>query len=344
MYSEEEKAQFRNDPKKLIDHIKFTEDQLNRAWPSFFKDSEPQKELRAEISQRMAELIKDPYLLQGTLFVVLIYMPSKTVLYTDNHGSSLGFTPKFAVGCRRVTPGESYLKAIQEPNVNVHFTAVDKVTPTGVIGADGILREGDTLICATGFDVSFRPRFPIIGRGGVNLRDKWAKESLAYMGLTVPDMPNLVMMPGPPTPVQNGTPFGAFHATANYALQIIKKMQMDNIRSFEPKRDVTEAFRKHCGEYHRHTVYTDACNSWYKNKASELVTTVWPGSAVQFLEIIKMPRWEHYNMDYRNPANIFTFMGNGLVEAIVSPDKDPSYYLDAHNIDPLWIESYQHSK
>jgi hypothetical protein len=41
---------------------------------------------------RMAEFIKDDRLLKG-------------------------FTSKFSIGCRRITPGDPYMKAIQEPNI-----------------------------------------------------------------------------------------------------------------------------------------------------------------------------------------------------------------------------------
>lgn len=81
-----------------------------------------------------------------------------------------GFMPKFGVGCRRITPGDPYMKAIQEPNVDVHFTAVKSVTEDGVVGEDGVERKCDTIVCATGFDVSYRPRFPLVGKGGVDLK------------------------------------------------------------------------------------------------------------------------------------------------------------------------------
>lgn len=65
------------------------------------------------------------------------------------------------------------MEAIQKPNVDVHFTPVETVTEKGVVGADGVEREVDTIVCATGFDVSYRPRFPIVGQNGVDLADKW---------------------------------------------------------------------------------------------------------------------------------------------------------------------------
>ncbi|KAH8587358.1 hypothetical protein B0O99DRAFT_656438 [Bisporella sp. PMI_857] len=313
VYTEEQKAQFRNEPEKLIEHIKFTENQLNRGWPGFFKGSEMQKVMKAGMSQRMGEIIKDPYLLQG-------------------------FTPDFAVGCRRITPGEPYMNAIQQPNTKVHFMAVKKVMPTGVIGTDGTLLEGDTLICATGFDVSFLPHFPIIGRGGVDLREKWKTVASAYFGLTVPDMPNLLLSGGPPLPVQNGTPFGVFHTTANYMMATLQKMQTDNIRSIEPKKDVTVAFLKYVEEYHRDTVFSDSCRSWYKDNDTGRVTAVWPGSALHYMELLKTPRWEDFKIDYRNSGNMFTFLGNGLVKEIVTPGADVSSYLQVDKIDALWLQ------
>ena len=99
-------------------------------------------------------------------------------------------TPKWSLGCRRITPGDPYIMAIQEPNVTCHFTEVVGITETGLVGKNGETCEVDTIICATGFDTSFKPNFPIVGRNGVALHEKWAKVPEAYMGLAVPDMPN----------------------------------------------------------------------------------------------------------------------------------------------------------
>jgi cation diffusion facilitator CzcD-associated flavoprotein CzcO len=87
--------------------------------------------------------------------------------------------------------------AIQKENVDVHFTAVDEITEDGVIGNDGIERKVDTIVCATGFDVTYKPRFPVIGKNGVDLYEKWKKEPESYLGLGCPDMPNWIMFVGP---------------------------------------------------------------------------------------------------------------------------------------------------
>jgi hypothetical protein len=46
------------------------------------------------------------------------------------------------------------------------------------------------IVCATGFDVSLKPRFPIIGSRGIDLRDQWESLPEGYMGLAAENMPN----------------------------------------------------------------------------------------------------------------------------------------------------------
>jgi cation diffusion facilitator CzcD-associated flavoprotein CzcO len=176
-YSKEEREEFRNDPKAIVAHAKGIEDQVNTLVAGFYDGSEGQKMMQEMFRTRMAEWIKDERLLKG-------------------------FTPEFGVGCRRVTPGDPYMLAIQEENVDVHFTPVVSCTEDGVVGEDGVERKVDTIVCATGFDVSYRPRFPIVGKGGVDLADKWKVCPEAYLGVCIPDMPNFVTFIGPSWPVE----------------------------------------------------------------------------------------------------------------------------------------------
>lgn len=127
------------------DKVKDIEDQVNGLWETFYSDTDAQKQGQELFSKRMAEFIKDERLLKG-------------------------FTPNFGIGCRRITPGDPYMMAIQEKNIDVHFTAVASCTENGVVGEDGVERKVDTIVCATGFDVSYRPRFPIVGKDGVDLK------------------------------------------------------------------------------------------------------------------------------------------------------------------------------
>jgi cation diffusion facilitator CzcD-associated flavoprotein CzcO len=98
--------------------------------------------------------------------------------------------PKFPVGCRRLTPAVGYLSALTADNVRVVTDKILRVAPNGIEISTGEVIDVDVLVCATGFDVSFCPRFPIIGRKG-NLKDLWTENlPRAYMSCAVPDFPN----------------------------------------------------------------------------------------------------------------------------------------------------------
>ncbi|KAM3076422.1 hypothetical protein ACMFMG_007241 [Clarireedia jacksonii] len=242
-YTPEERENFRNNIPALVEHAKYLENQINGGWDLFFKDSPIQKGAQEQFSQRMKEFIRDERILKG-------------------------LTPKFSIGCRRLTPGDPYMRAIQEPNVDVHFSAVKEINEDSVIDEDGQARKVDTIICATGFDVSYKPRFPIVGQNGVDLREKWKLVPESYLGITVPDMPNFITFIGPTWPVENGSVMGPLGGVAQYALKFIKKMQNEFIKSIAPKQELTDLFNAHTQEFIKQTVWASDCRSWYRSKFS----------------------------------------------------------------------------
>lgn len=66
-----------------------------------------------------------------------------------------------------------------------------QVTKEGVLTQDGKSHTVDVIITATGYDTSYVPPFPLIGRHGIDLGSRWAKTGAeAYFTCAVPDMPN----------------------------------------------------------------------------------------------------------------------------------------------------------
>jgi cation diffusion facilitator CzcD-associated flavoprotein CzcO len=98
--------------------------------------------------------------------------------------------PTFAVGCRRPTPGNGYLESLGKENVRVVTDSISEIVPEGIKLSTGEVIAVDMFICATGFDISFRPRYPITGRNGITLGDQWKKKPSAYLSLAVPNFPN----------------------------------------------------------------------------------------------------------------------------------------------------------
>jgi cation diffusion facilitator CzcD-associated flavoprotein CzcO len=216
-YTPEQIAEFRNNPDALVKHAKWLEDQVNSNWGLFLKDSKQQEMVKQYLINRTSDIIKKKEILENII-------------------------PKWGVGCRRITPGDPYMYAIQEDNIDVHFTEVVEITETGLKGKNGVEKNVDTIVCATGFDTSFRPAFPIVGRNGVDLAEKWKTAPEAYLGLAVPDMPNFFTFIGPSWPIGNGSVMGPLEAVGDYVVKFIKKFQGEGIKSFEPKQEVTDQF------------------------------------------------------------------------------------------------------
>ena len=113
--------------------------------------------------------------------------------------------PQYGVGCRRPTPGVGYLEALTSDNVETVVGEIKQVTPHGIVDRDGKEHPIDVLVCATGFDTTFKPRFPLLGAKGKSLEDEWAESTKAYMATTITDFPNYFMFFGPNNPFASGS-------------------------------------------------------------------------------------------------------------------------------------------
>lgn len=180
VYTDEERHTFETDPKALLKFRKETESAFNGTFfPIFIKGSEAQKTVRDNMTTMMKAAL-------------------------NNEALEKLLIPNWGVGCRRLTPGINYLETLSSEKVDVVHGQVKEITKKGCIGGDGKEYPVDVLICATGFDNSYRPHFPIVGKSGVSLADAWAEESESYLGLAAADFPNYFMFIGPNSPVGNG--------------------------------------------------------------------------------------------------------------------------------------------
>lgn len=171
-YSNEQKSKFNAGPKEYLEYRKAIEKELAARTPMLHKDS-PEQATAVKFS---TDEMKRRVGVDNPLLEKLI--------------------PEFGVACRRPTPGTGYLEALTAPNVRVVTDRIAKVTSEGIELTTGEVIPVDVIICATGFDVSYRPRFPIIGRGGVDLRERWKSRPTSYLAMAAAEMPNYFMFQG----------------------------------------------------------------------------------------------------------------------------------------------------
>ena len=95
-------------------------------------------------------------------------------------------------------------QALGKANVRVVHQELAEVTKNSCRRENGDEIIFDVLICATGFDTSYRPRFPIIGLEDLNLQDAWASKPSSYLGIAATGFPNFFFLLGPYSPIGNG--------------------------------------------------------------------------------------------------------------------------------------------
>ncbi|KAK2781498.1 hypothetical protein FQN52_001608 [Onygenales sp. PD_12] len=289
-YAEEQKEKFRKDRQSLVEYRKEIDQAINSRFPNFYKGSEEQKMSRGIVEKGMRERLAkmDPELREMLI-------------------------PDFDVGCRRVTPGDGYLEALQEDNVQVVRTRIDEITKEGVVTADGKVYQVDVIITATGYDTSYVPAFPLTGRNGVDLGKRWAQTGAeAYLTCAVPDMPNYFMVVGPNTPISNGSLMPAIEAQLEFALSFAKKIQCEGVKSVVVSHEANTQFNDHKDAVMELLTFSGNCNSWYKGGTSNgRITGPWPGSLNHFLESVRQPRLQDFEFRYEE-ANRFAYLGRGL--------------------------------
>lgn len=227
--------------------------------------------------------------------------------------------PKWAPGCRRISPGDGYLEALVQPNVQPVFSGIERVTKNGIITADGVEHQMDILVCATGFKVAFKPAFKVINGQGRSIDEDWGDSVNLYFGVSAPRFPNYYTIVGPGATWSNGTLLPSIETTVEYSIKCMRKMQHEGIKSMAVKQEALDDIYAHFDEFHKHTVWQEECRSWFKDGKIKNRIYLWPGSTIHFLKSIKNPRFEDYDIRYRY-KNRFAFLGNGDVKATATKD------------------------
>jgi cation diffusion facilitator CzcD-associated flavoprotein CzcO len=244
--------------------------------------------------------------------------------------------PSFAPGCRRLTPGKGFLESLLEPNVEVISAPIERITRSGVDVAAAQSQstspsiDVDVLVCATGYNVSSPPPFPVLGRNGQPLTARWSARAESYLSLAVDGFPNFLMMFGPNSAIGFGSLTKILEAEADYIVAAIRKLQREDYDSMEPKAARVRDFTAYVDAYFENTVYQDNCRSWYRRDGK--IVGLWPGSTLHALEALRSPRWEDWEYEGgEKEGNGLSWLGNG--RSITQTEGDPSWYINPEEVE-----------
>lgn len=286
------------------------------------KDTQHSLQYRKHLMKKLNQVHQVTQLnseMQANALVAMKKSMKEKLVNKDEIASFL--TPTFAVGCRRLTPGPGYLEAFQRDNVKMVMKGVKEATESGLVDEDGQLRTYDVIICATGFDTSYAPRFSIMGQENQSLRERWAKFPMSYMSMCVDGFPNYLMINGPNSAVGSGDLVVLFQTQVDYAIKCCQKLRKQSYKSMQPKREAVEEFQQYSQTYFRQTVFGTRCRTWYKaGNIDGPVYALWPGSCLHAVRTLTDPRWEDFEFSkdknghgdaINKRTNRFDFLGDG---------------------------------
>jgi cation diffusion facilitator CzcD-associated flavoprotein CzcO len=194
--------------------------------------------------------------------------------------------PDYTFGCKRILFSSEFLPTLQRPNVELVTDPVVRLTPAGLVTADGAERELDCIVYATGFRTTeFMFPMEIAGRGGRTLREAWAGGPHAHLGITVAGFPSLFLMYGPNTNTSGGSIIAYEEAQARYIRQALERVRDLRAGAIEVRAEVEAASDRELQARFAGTAWTQ-CNSWYRDRSGRIVAN-WPGYVREYEQRVR---------------------------------------------------------
>jgi cation diffusion facilitator CzcD-associated flavoprotein CzcO len=199
-----------------------------------------------------------------------------------------GLTPHVPWGCFRPLFSNDYYPAFNRSNVELVTNNIERLTPAGIVTDDGVERQFDVIVCATGYVVDkFASRIPFTGRNGRSLDDEWADGPEAYLGVTTTNFPNLFMLYGPNN--NAGSLIEMAEYEVGYVVELLAQMDDAGIDWIDVRRDFMDAYNAELQQGIANVdVWHAGCGHYYESPSGKIVTQ-YPFSMFHYRDSVANP-------------------------------------------------------
>ena len=202
-----------------------------------------------------------------------------------------------ATGKRTLQDNGSWLRTLQRDNVELVRSPIQRITADGIITEDGVTRDADVIVYATGFrhtDVLWPLK--ITGRDGVDLHRMWGRRPYAYLGITVPGFPNLFIIYGPGTHLAHGgSLIFQSELQMRYINWCLEQLAEANLQSLEPTAEAATEWHQRTQDEIKNMVWSHPAvkHSYFKNADGE-IHTVSPWHLNEYWAAVREPDWSQF--------------------------------------------------
>ncbi len=198
---------------------------------------------------------------------------------------------------KRILLDNNWFKTLLKPNVELVTESIDHFTRDGIVTTDGTLREADIIVVSTGFKLTeLTAALNVTGRGGRNLKDAWADDNpTAYLGLSVPDFPNLFLMLGPNTgPAHGGSVIFTSECQSRFIGATLVKMIEEGIVAIDVKQRAHDEYIARVDAEHEQLIWTHpGMSTYYRNKHGRVFSAM-PWRFVDYWAMTHDPDFDKY--------------------------------------------------
>ena len=133
------------------------------------------------------------------------------------------------------------------------------------------------------------------GKSGKSLEDLWGDDPRAYLGITVPDYPNMFCLYGPNTNiVHGGSIIYQVECQVRYVMSCIFELIQTDIKSIECKNDVNVTYNQEVQKLSENLAWGHPdVDSWYKNSKGRVVNNS-PFCLQEYWERTHDPDFENF--------------------------------------------------
>ncbi len=205
---------------------------------------------------------------------------------------------------KRMLRDNHWYHTLKRENVSLVTERISEIKADAVITSDGQRHEIDVLVLATGFSVGqVLGPIDVHGTQGIHLRSIWGEDDpRAYLGITVPNFPNLFIMAGPNTsPAHGGSAIFNAECQVNYIVQALQILAKGKYSAIDVRQEVHDGYNDRVDAQNAKMVWAhQGVNSWYKNKSGRVFASI-PWRMVDYWSWTKKFEPEDYNW---RPATI----------------------------------------
>ena len=200
-------------------------------------------------------------------FTLAEFVRSKISATVTNPDTANKLLPNFYIGTKRLILGMDYYQTYNRDNVelvDLRANPIESMTTNGIQTTDGEEHPLDILVLATGYDAvtGAMQRLNPVGSNGITLNQAWSERFNTYLGMLIPQFPNLFMIHGPETPsVLYNMPLGA-ELEAEWIRDCIREMRDRGLTTIEPAPGVEQAWGEQVAAIAEQTLFPQT-PSWY---------------------------------------------------------------------------------